>query len=114
MYHFRELLGKKNKFYWDSTLDDRFAKTKKYVIEKVVEGVKIFEIGRSTCIATDWPKSGLGFLLLQKHCDCTVLRKAPVCGPGYWQLTFAGSRFLKDPETRYFLIEGRLWKWCSR
>ena len=35
---------------------------------------------------------------------CT--EKAPYCGPGHWKLIFAGSRFLKDPETRYSPIEG--------
>ena len=106
MHPFRELLEKKRKFYWDSTLDELFARTKEYVIEQVVEGVKIFEIGRVTCVATDWSKTGVGFFLLQKHCDCTEFAKAPLCGPGHWQLTFAGSRFLKDPETRYSPIEG--------
>ena len=68
--------------------------------------MKIFEVNRTTCLATDWSKTGIGFLLLQKHCDCTDTSKAPRCGPVHWQLIFAGSRFLKDPESRYSPIEG--------
>ena len=76
------------------------------VIEKIEHGVKIFEVGRHTCLATDWSKTGIGFLLLQKHCECKATTTAPHCGPSHWQLIFAGSRFLKDPETRYSPIEG--------
>ena len=66
----------------------------------------MFDTLHHTCLATDWSKSGIGFFLLQKHCKCTELSKAPRCGPGHWQMVFAGSRFLKDPETRYSPIEG--------
>ncbi len=106
MLPFRELLASKKKFHWDSTLEELFVKTKSYVVDKVVNGVKMFEVIRQTCLATDWSKSGLGFFLLQKHCDCVDLSKAPRCGPGHWQMVFAGSRFLKDPETRYSPVEG--------
>ena len=66
----------------------------------------MFEVDRYTCLATDWSKTGLGFFLLQKHCQCSSIDKAPHCGVDHWQLVFAGSRFLKDPETRYSPIEG--------
>ncbi len=106
MTPFRELLETKKKFYWDDTLEKLFVDTKAYVVEKVIDGVRMFEIQRRTCLATDWSKTGLGFLLLQKHCVCTDLDKAPLCGPGHWRMIFAGSRFLKDPESRYSPIEG--------
>ena len=35
-----------------------------------------------------------------------LLSQASRCGPVHWQLIFAGSRFLKDPEARYSPIEG--------
>ena len=66
----------------------------------------MFEANRHTCLATDWSKTGLGFFLLQKYCTCTDLSKAPRCGPGHWRMVFAGSRFCKDPETRYSPVEG--------
>ena len=101
MLPFRDLLTSKKKFYWDNSLDDLFAKTKSYVVDKVVNGVKMFTTTRRTLLATDWSKSGVGFFLLQKYCECTDLTKAPRCGPGHWQMVFSGSRFLKDPESRY-------------
>ena len=106
MAPFRDLLQKNKKFYWDSTLDELFAKSKKDIVRLIEEGVKMFEIARETCLATDWSKTGVGFFLLQKHCLCVSTEKAPYCGPGHWKLIFAGSRFLKDPESRYAPIEG--------
>ena len=106
MLPFRELLNSKKKFHWDSTLDELFVKTKEFIVEKVIDGVKMFDVVRATCLATDWSKTGIGFFLLQKYCECVDLSKAPQCGPGHWQMVFAGSRFLKDPETRYAPIEG--------
>ena len=35
-------------------------------------------------------------------------KKPPNCGPGYWRLVLAGSRCLKDSETRYGPAEGEL------
>ena len=106
MFPFRELLQHRKKFYWDETLTTLFEKSKENIIAKIENGVKIFDVGRHTCLATDWSKTGIGFLLLQKHCECDDTTKAPHCGPTHWQLIFAGSRFLKDPETRYSPIEG--------
>ncbi len=106
MAPFRELLKKNTKFYWDAPLDELFAKSKKDIIDRVVNGVKMFDTIRTTCLATDWSKVGVGFVLLQKHCQCVGTEKAPRCGPDHWYLVFAGSRFLKDVETRYAPIEG--------
>ena len=106
MYPFREILKHKRKFYWDETLSALFEKSKENIVAKIENGVKIFEANRITCLATDWSKTGVGFLLLQKHCRCIDTSEAPRCGPAHWQLIFAGSRFLKDPESRYSPIEG--------
>ena len=64
-----------------------------------------FRKNRVTCLAPDWSKEGMGFLLLQKYCMCTT-DKAPVCYPEGWCLIFAGSRFCIDTERRYAPIEG--------
>ena len=47
----------------------------------------------------------MGFLLLQKHCQCTI-EKAPICCFEGWHLIYAGSRFCTDAERRYAPIEG--------
>ena len=73
MFPIRELLQQKKKFYWDETLTVLFEKSKEDIIAKIENGVKIFEINRHTCLATDWSKTGIGFLLLQKHCECMDL-----------------------------------------
>ena len=54
---------------------------------------------------TDWSRQGVGYLVLQKNCNCT-LEKAPTrCNDG-WNLVFAGSRFTNDAESRYSSSEG--------
>ena len=65
MAPFRELLKKNQRFYWDSTLDDLFQKSRNDILDKIAEGVKMFEIGRPTCLATDWSKTGVGYFLYQ-------------------------------------------------
>ena len=103
---FRELLAsKKRAFYWDGTLEDVFERSKQEIVQRVQEGVRTFEIDRATCLATDWSKTGIGYSLTQKHCDCTGPIN-PNCGGGHWKLILAGSRFTKDAETRYAPIEG--------
>jgi len=70
MTPFRKFLSPKEKFVWTDELDSIFKKSKAQILEAIREGVKIFDITRSTCLRTDWSKKGIGFLLAQKHCDC--------------------------------------------
>ena len=107
MAPFRDLLKTKTgwKFYWDDTLDQLFQRSKDAVVRCVEDGVRSFEPHRPTCLSTDWSKTGIGFLLQQKHCQCSI-DKAPHCGPDHWKLIFAGSRFLTEAESRYAPIEG--------
>ena len=106
MAPFRELLASKTKkFYWDSTMDSIFKASKDEIIRLVQEGVRTFEPRRTTCLATDWSKNGLGFTLLQKHCHCTPPSK-PTCGQGHWKIVYAGSRFTSPAESRYSPVEG--------
>ena len=103
---FRELLAsKKRAFYWDGTLEEIFQRSKEEIVQRVQEGVRTFEIDRATCLATDWSRVGIGYSLTQKHCECTGPIN-PNCGGGHWKLILAGSRFTKEAETRYALIEG--------
>ena len=64
---FRQLLSAKT-FFWDSTLEELFEKSKVEIVNLVRDGVKTFEPNRPTCLATDWSKSGIRFNLTQKHC----------------------------------------------
>ena len=97
---FRELLKSGRKWYWDDTLDNLFNKSKEAIVHLVENGVRSFQVSRPTCLATDWSKDGIGFVLLQKHCECTM-DLAPNCCTGGWRLVFAGSRFTTDAESRY-------------
>ena len=57
---------------------------------------------------TDWSKTGIGFVLYQKHCKCATMEKVPHCGEDHWKLVFAGSRFTNDAESRYAPFEGEV------
>lgn len=106
MEPFRELLASKTKrvFFWDETMGRIFEKAKEEIVRLIQEGVRAFEMERETCLSTDWSKSGLGFILSQKHCRCKEI--TPNCGQGHWKLVLAGSRFTKEAESRYAPIEG--------
>jgi hypothetical protein len=104
MAPFRELLSKMTPFYWDENLSKIFMASKDRIISEVKNGVKTFETHKATCLFTDWSRTGIGFVLTQKQCECEG--ENPQCGNGHWNLIFAGSRFLKDAETRYAAIEG--------
>ena len=109
MAPFRDHL-KDTKFYWDESLDTVFNESKSKIVDLIKDGVKNFEINRPACLATDWSKSGIGFTLSQKYCDCGKSQEtktySPNCGNGHWKLILAGSRFTKDAESRYAPVEG--------
>ena len=105
MAPFRELVRPGTKFQWTDDLKSLFAKCKKKILQQVQDGVVKYDIKRYTCLQTDFSKDGLGYLLLQKYCDCS-LDKAPLCCVDGWKLVFAGSRFTKGAEVRYAPTEG--------
>ena len=74
-------------------------------VNLVQKGISTFEKDRATCLAPDWSKEGIGFLLLQKYCSCTT-DKSPVCCSEGWRLVFASSRFCIIAECRYAPIDG--------
>ena len=104
MEPFRHLLKPGTPFLWSPTLQDRFEKAKIAIVEAVEHGVQHYEIGRTTCLATDWSKAGLGFFLLQKWCDCKNIH--PRCCEGGWRLCLAGGRLTTPAESRYSSVEG--------
>ena len=44
------------------------------IVQKVEAGVKVFELDRVTCLATDWSKEGMGFFMFKKYCECTEIK----------------------------------------
>ena len=111
---FRELLkhreGKKPRFLWNEQLQKAFEESKKHIISSVAEGIETFNPSLYTCLQCDWSRQGIGFLLLQKHCSCRevypVEETVKQCCQAGWKLTFAGSRFVSDTESRYAPTEG--------
>ena len=73
-------------------------------MNSIRNGARIFEIGKPVCLRSDWSKKGVGYVLLQKHCEC--VGKLPDCCEDGWKIVLAGSRFLSDTETRYAAVEG--------
>ena len=100
----RHLLSPQSEFVWNQDLNDAFERSKKEIIESVKNDVKTFDPKRTTCLATDWSKSGIGFYLLQKTCSCLDI--TPVCCPNGWVLVFCSSRYTSPAESRYSPVEG--------
>ena len=104
MLPFRSLLKPTTPFLWTQELQEAFDKSKEVIIKAVEKGVETFDMGKITCLATDWSKTGMGFCLLQKQCRCSQI--TPICCKDGWTLVFAGSRFTSGAESRYAPVEG--------
>ena len=104
MEPFRHLLSPKSEFKWSQELQDAFDLSKAEIVRAASEGVKTFDPARHTCISTDWSKTGLGFCLLQKWCQC--LEITPICCPTGWRLVICNSRFTTPAEQGYSPVEG--------
>ena len=105
MQPFRDLLKKGNKFEWTDKLQQLFEEAKQHIVELVKEGVRIFDMSKPTCLATDWCRQGIGFFLMQKHCLCSGPTIPTCCATG-WKLVFAGGKFATPAEGRYSPVEG--------
>lgn len=101
---FKSLLSPKNKFQWNDELQSAFDEYKLAIIEAIKEGIEIFEPDRFTAMRTDYSETGLGYYLMQKHCECPEI--TPMCCTDGWRITLCSSRFLKGPELRYGPVEG--------
>ena len=106
MRPFRHLLKPSTKFQWTEELDSLFKNSKQAIIAQIKNGVRLFQPSRPTCLITDWSTAGIGFLLMQKYCNCP--KRTPLCCKEGWKLCLAGSRFTHAAETRYAPIEGEL------
>ena len=94
MQPFRDLLKPDQPFAWTEHLDHLFKQSKIVIIDQ----------SRPTCLATDWSKEGLGYWLVQKHCDCAGVR--PFCCKSGWKVVLMSSCFTHGAESRYAPIEG--------
>ena len=98
MAPFRDLLKPSTKFVWTNEHQEAFEASKQEIIEQIQTGVEIFDKSRTTCIATDWSKSGIGFWMFQRHCSCPQ-RELFCCKEG-WRITLVGSQFTHAAESR--------------
>lgn len=104
MQPFRHLLKPGTPFQWTSDMDLLFTESKLAIAREIEEGVRIFDKSKPTYLATDWSKTGIGFWLYQKHCQCNSTK--PRCCPSGWKVAMVGSRFTRLSESRYAAIEG--------
>ena len=104
MAPFKPFLSPRYKFQWSNELEKAFQASKTMIIAAIREGVEIFDVHKRTCLRPDWSCKGIGYFLLQQHCDCRS--NSPNCCPNGWRITLAGSRFLSSAEQRYAAIEG--------
>ena len=93
-----------NNISLDDTLNQLFEESKAVIANEIEKGVCIFDKSKPTCLATDWSKSGIGFWLFQKHCECAS--KKPFCCPSGWKIAIVGSRFMHAAESCYAPVEG--------
>ena len=105
MQPFKSLLQKKQPFFWDEALESAFQKSKTEIVRLVEQGVHAHDLQKTTCLATDWSKEGLGFSLSQRHCNCPGPAN-PNCGVGHWKIVFAGSKSTSEAQKRYCPLEG--------
>ncbi|KAK3750834.1 hypothetical protein QZH41_007149 [Actinostola sp. cb2023] len=104
MAPFKPFLSPRYKFSWSPELEEAFQASKEAIIEAIRLGVEILDMQRRTCLRPDWSRRGIGYFLLQQHCNCPS--GIPDCCTGGWRITLAGSRFLTTAEQRYAAIEG--------
>ena len=89
MQPFRDLLKPDQPFAWTEHLDHLFKQSNIVIIDQIRHGVEIFDQSRPTCLVTDWSKEGLGYWLVQKHCDCAGVR--PFCCKSGWKVVLMAA-----------------------
>ena len=104
MAPFKPLLSPKTRFRWDDILEQAFQQSKLEIVKAIEEGVKIFDPCRLTALSPDWSKTGIGYFLYQKYCQCPST--TTTCCENGWRITLAGSRFLHKAERNYWPVEG--------
>lgn len=88
---FRPLLSTRNPYIWTADHDQAFEAVKEALVAPPV--LAHFDPGRETVIQVDASrKNGMGYVLLQRHGDA-------------WKLTDTNSRWCRDTESRYAIVE---------
>ena len=70
MEPFRKFLSPKVKFEWSDELETTFQESKDAIIAAIIDGVAIFDPGRTTALSTDYSTTGVGYFMYQKYCTC--------------------------------------------
>ena len=65
-----------------------------------------FDTKRNTKIITDWSKKGIGFLVMQRCCNCSS-SIPPTCCKNGWKLAFCNKRYLTTTESNYSPIKAK-------
>ena len=66
---FCDLVKRDSHFAWNKSLEDAFQRSKEVIVDLVHKGIATFEKDWVTCLALNWSKEGMGFLILQKQCS---------------------------------------------
>ena len=82
MQPFRDIVEPNTKFHWDS-IEQLFWNSKELILSAINESIQSLNPTRPTCLQTDWSKAGIGYLLLQKYCQCET-STTPMLLP--WQM----------------------------
>ena len=82
-----------------------FEQTNEEICTLIHDGLTFFCTNKPTACVTDWSKKGIGFAIVQKHCNCPDSPSLFCCKSG-WELIFCGSRHLSEAELNYAPIEG--------
>ena len=75
------------------------------ICNQIHDGLAYFDTDKQTACVTDYSKKGIGFVIIQKHCNCLESPSLFCCSTG-WKLIFCGSRHLTKAELDYAQIEG--------
>ena len=104
MAPFKPFLSPRMRFEWNEQLEDAFNKSKVEIVEAIKLGVTIFDPTRTTVLSPDWSKTGMGYFMYQKVCQCPST--VTTCCANGWRVVLAGSRFLRGAEANYCPLEG--------
>ena len=96
MVLFRDFLSSKHKFILTENFNQAFNESKEMIVNAIKTVVQTFDLRKLTSLGPDWSKQGLGYFLMQKHCNCNSL--LPDCCTNGWKVTLAGSKFLNGLE----------------
>ena len=106
MFPFWGLIKQNSHFIRNQDLKNTFHQPKKFIIGLVKKSIMIFNINWVICLALDWSKEGIGFLILHKY-YISPNKKAQVCCPESWHIVYAGSQFFTKAKCHYASTEGK-------